>query len=65
VYYKPNGYNCVEFVTGTYPAERLPQGQFRWTKKHATFALGVPSRYLVIRFHVRALRGTKRCGQQK
>jgi len=41
-----------DFVIGTYPSERLPQGQFRWTKKHATFALGAPSRFLVIRYHV-------------
>jgi len=39
-------------VTGTYASERLPQGQFRWTTKHATFALGAPSRFLVIRYHV-------------
>jgi hypothetical protein len=41
-----------DYVTGTWPAERLAQGQFRWTRKHATFALAVPSRYLVLRFHV-------------
>jgi len=41
-----------DYVVGTYPAERLPQGQFRWTKKHATFALAAPSRYLVIRYHI-------------
>ena len=41
-----------DYVIGTYPAERLPQGQFRWTKKHATFALAVPSRYLVLTYHV-------------
>ena len=41
-----------DYVTGTYPGERLPQGSFRWTKRRATFALAVPSRYLVIRFHV-------------
>jgi hypothetical protein len=41
-----------EYVTGTYPAEQLPEGQFRWTKRHATFALAAPSRYLVIRFHI-------------
>jgi hypothetical protein len=41
-----------DYVTGTYPAEPLAQGQFRWTKKHATFALAVPSRYLVIRYRV-------------
>jgi hypothetical protein len=41
-----------DYVIGTYPPERLPQGQFRWTKKHATFALAVPSRFLVIRYHI-------------
>ena len=41
-----------DYIIGTYPGERLPQGSFRWTKKHATFALAVPSRYLVIRFNV-------------
>jgi hypothetical protein len=41
-----------EYVVGAYPAERLPQGQFRWTKKHATFALAAPSRYLIIRYHI-------------
>jgi O-antigen ligase/polysaccharide polymerase Wzy-like membrane protein len=41
-----------DYVIGTYPAERIPQGQFRWTKKHATFTLAAPSRYLVIRYHV-------------
>jgi hypothetical protein len=41
-----------EYVTGAYAAERLPQGQFRWTKKDATFALAAPSRYLVIRYHI-------------
>ncbi len=41
-----------DYIIGTYPGERLPQGQFRWTRKRATFALAVPSRYLVIRFHV-------------
>jgi O-antigen ligase/polysaccharide polymerase Wzy-like membrane protein len=40
-----------DYVIGTYPGERLPQGSFRWTRKHATFALAVPSRYLVLRFH--------------
>src|SRR5258706_165692 len=29
-----------DYVIGTYASERLPQGQFRWTSKHATFALG-------------------------
>jgi hypothetical protein len=41
-----------DYMVGTYPAERLPQGQFRWTKRHATFALAAPSRYLVIRYHI-------------
>ena len=41
-----------DYVIGTYPSEPLPQGQFRWTKKHATFALATPSRYLVIRYHI-------------
>ncbi|HEY3159824.1 MAG TPA: O-antigen ligase family protein [Vicinamibacterales bacterium] len=41
-----------DYIVGTYPGERLPQGSFRWTRKHATFALAVPSRYLVVRFHV-------------
>jgi O-antigen ligase/polysaccharide polymerase Wzy-like membrane protein len=41
-----------DYIIGTYPGERLPQGSFRWTRKRATFALSVPSRYLSIRFHV-------------
>jgi hypothetical protein len=41
-----------DYIIGTYPGERLPQGSFRWTRRHATFALAVPSRYLVVRFHV-------------
>jgi hypothetical protein len=41
-----------DYMIGTYASERLPQGQFRWTKKHATFALGTPSRFLVIRYHI-------------
>ena len=41
-----------DYIIGTYPGELLPQGSFRWTKKRAAFALAVPSRYLVIRFHV-------------
>jgi len=41
-----------DYITGTYPGERLPQGSFRWTRKRATFALSAPSRYLIIRFHV-------------
>jgi hypothetical protein len=41
-----------DYVTGTYASERLPQGQFRWTKKRATFALAAPSRFLVVRYHI-------------
>jgi hypothetical protein len=42
-----------DYIIGTYPGERLEQqGYFRWTRRHATFALPAPSRYLVIRFHV-------------
>jgi hypothetical protein len=41
-----------DYMRGTYATERLPQGQFRWTTKHATFALGATSRFLVIRYHV-------------
>ena len=41
-----------DYIIGTYPSERLPQGQFRWTRKHATFALAARSPYLVIRYHV-------------
>ena len=41
-----------DYIIGTYPGESLPQGSFRWTKKRAAFALAVPSRYLVVRFHV-------------
>jgi hypothetical protein len=40
-----------DYIIGTYPGERLPQGSFRWTRKRATFALVAPSQYLVIRFH--------------
>jgi hypothetical protein len=40
-----------EYVIGTYPAETMPQGTFRWTRKHATYALAAPSPYLVLRFH--------------
>ena len=29
-----------DYVIGTYATESLPQGRFRWTTKHATFALG-------------------------
>ncbi len=41
-----------DYMTGTYASERLPQGQFRWTKKHATFTLGATSRFLVVRYHI-------------
>jgi len=41
-----------DYMTGTYASERLPQGQFRWTTKHATFTLGATSRFLVIRYHI-------------
>ena len=41
-----------DYITGTYPSEPLPAGRFRWTRKHATYALNVPTRYLSIRFHV-------------
>ena len=41
-----------DYVVGTYASERLPQGEFRWTKKHATFALVAPSRFLVVRYHI-------------
>jgi len=41
-----------DYMSGTYASELLPQGQFRWTKKHATFALGTTSRFLVIRYHI-------------
>jgi O-antigen ligase len=41
-----------DYMSGTYASERLPQGQFRWTRKHATFALGTTSRFLVIRYHI-------------
>jgi len=41
-----------DYMTGTYTSERLPQGQFRWTRKHATFTLGATSRFLVIRYHI-------------
>ena len=40
-----------EYVIGTSPAETMPQGTFRWTRKHATYALAAPSPYLVLRFH--------------
>jgi hypothetical protein len=41
-----------DYVTGTYPTERQPDGTFRWTRKHATFALRAASRYLVLSYHV-------------
>jgi hypothetical protein len=41
-----------DYVTGTYPAEALPEGQFRWTARRATFVLEAPTRFLVIRYHV-------------
>jgi hypothetical protein len=41
-----------DYITGTYLSERLPQGQFRWTQRHASFALAARSRHLVIRYHV-------------
>jgi O-antigen ligase/polysaccharide polymerase Wzy-like membrane protein len=41
-----------DYMTGTYTSEPLPQGQFRWTRKHATFTLGATSRFLVIRYHI-------------
>ena len=41
-----------DYITGTYPSERLPQGQFRWTRRHASFALAARSRHLVLRYHV-------------
>jgi hypothetical protein len=41
-----------DYITGTYPSEPLPQGQFRWTRRHATFALAAQSTHLMIRYHV-------------
>lgn len=41
-----------DYIIGTYGRERLAQGSFSWTKKRAAFALAVPSRHLVVRFHV-------------
>jgi hypothetical protein len=41
-----------DYIIGTYPSEQLPQGQFRWTRQHATFALAARTRHLVIRYHV-------------
>ena len=41
-----------DYIVGTYPAEQLPQGQFRWTRKRASFALAVRTTHLVLRYHV-------------
>ena len=41
-----------DYITGTYPSEALPQGQFRWTRRRATFALAAQSTHLMIRYHV-------------
>jgi hypothetical protein len=41
-----------DYITGTYPAEQLPQGQFRWTRERATFALAARTTHLVLRYHV-------------
>jgi len=41
-----------DYMTGTYPSEPLPQGQFRWTRRRATFALAAQSTHLMIRYHV-------------
>ena len=41
-----------DYIIGTYPSEPLPEGQFRWTRKHATFALAARTRHLVILYHV-------------
>ena len=41
-----------DYIIGTYPAEQLLQGQFRWTRKHATFALAARTTHLVLRYHV-------------
>ena len=41
-----------DYITGTYPSEPLPQGQFRWTRRRATFALAAQSRHFMIRYHV-------------
>jgi hypothetical protein len=41
-----------DYIVGTYPSEQLPQGQFRWTRRRAMFALAVQSRHLMIRYHV-------------
>ena len=41
-----------DYIVGTYPSEALPQGQFRWTRRRATFALGAQTTHLMIRYHV-------------
>jgi hypothetical protein len=41
-----------DYITGTYPGERLPHGSFRWTRKRAAFAVNAPTQHLVLRFHV-------------
>jgi O-Antigen ligase len=41
-----------DYIIGTYPSEQLPQGQFRWTRRRATFALAAQSTHLMIRYHV-------------
>jgi hypothetical protein len=41
-----------DYIIGTYPSEPLPQGQFRWTRRRATFALAAQSTHLMIRYHV-------------
>jgi hypothetical protein len=41
-----------DYIIGTYPSEPLPQGQFRWTRRRATFALAAQSTHLIIRYHV-------------
>jgi hypothetical protein len=41
-----------DYIVGTYPSEPLPQGQFRWTRRRATFALAAQGTHLMIRYHV-------------
>ena len=41
-----------DYIIGTYPSEPLPQGQFRWTRRRATFALAAQTTHLMIRYHV-------------
>src|SRR4029434_4559648 len=41
-----------DYIIGTYPSEPLPQGQFRWTRRRATFALAAQSTHMMIRYHV-------------